>query len=94
MGKKYVILVLFVIIFSAHIMAQFVFWSFAQGNAAINLNSVYTKVWSVISLPLFGLLSRKLTNELFWFVFICNSLVWALVCSALVGVIKNKLRLS
>lgn len=65
-------------ILTAHWIAQFLVWSYADRSAPARV------VWNVLASPLIHL-AGSLTNQYFWIVASLNSVLWAAALTYIVG---------
>lgn len=76
MNKKNIII--FILVFIFHFILQFLSWSFAPGNAAVTQQNLISKLWPIVSFPIFSVVPKDLIGQYFWLSSFINSTIWAL----------------
>ena len=73
-----------------HFALQFIAWSFALGNTAVDLTqSPLSRLWPVLSFPLFRITPEAWSNATFWGIAVGNSFIWGLIGFSLIGLVRK-----
>jgi hypothetical protein len=82
---------LIIVISVSYFILQFLAWSFASGNTAVNMDySFLGRLWPVLSFPIFWIAPKDLSNFLFWLLFCVNSIIWGLLGFLILSLMAKK----
>ncbi len=81
--------ILFSVIFSVHLVASFIAWSFAPGNVA-GRAVIVSVAWKTLSFPLFEVLSEPILTAHFGVSLAVNSLLWAVTITAAIALVSSR----